>query len=96
MPRRERPCVSPRLKEALTKGYHVTVMTDGITALRSFSHDPSRFDLVLTDRTMPGITGLELAGNALRSDRTCRIFFVRAIATPSRRTFPDQWVSWRF
>ena len=42
-------------------GYHVTSMTDSREAFELFSRDPSRFDLVFTDQTMPKITGLRLA-----------------------------------
>ncbi len=50
----------------LTKfGYEVTTMTNSAKALETFSSDPSRFDLVITDQTMPGITGLRLAQEML-------------------------------
>jgi CheY-like chemotaxis protein len=42
-------------------GYEVTVKNDGIEALALFRADPSRLDLVMTDQTMPGMTGIELA-----------------------------------
>ncbi|MRR08270.1 MAG: response regulator, partial [Deltaproteobacteria bacterium] len=42
-------------------GYEVTSMTDGEAAFALFAEDPSRFDLVFTDQTMPKITGLKLA-----------------------------------
>ena len=42
-------------------GYEVTAMNDSTEAFEAFSSDPSRFDLVITDQTMPGITGLNLA-----------------------------------
>ncbi|HEY3278754.1 MAG TPA: PAS domain S-box protein [Syntrophorhabdaceae bacterium] len=42
-------------------GYIVTATTDSIEALQVFSQDPLRFDLIITDQTMPGITGLRLA-----------------------------------
>ncbi len=42
-------------------GYTVTGMTSGSEALALFRRDPARFDLVITDQTMPGLTGLELA-----------------------------------
>ncbi len=38
-------------------GYSVTALTDATEALKTFSSDPSRFDLVITDQTMPGMTG---------------------------------------
>jgi CheY-like chemotaxis protein len=47
-------------------GYHVCTETDSITALAKFKDDPSAFDLVITDQTMPGLTGLELARSMLR------------------------------
>ncbi len=39
-------------------GYSVTEAKDGVEALELFA--PGRFDLVLTDCEMPGITGTEL------------------------------------
>jgi len=42
-------------------GYRVSVATDGRTALAMFQADPAGFDLVVTDFTMPGMSGLELA-----------------------------------
>jgi len=42
-------------------GYYVTVETDSRSALSIFKLDPAAFDLVVTDQTMPGMTGEELA-----------------------------------
>ncbi|MGA3114998.1 MAG: PAS domain S-box protein [Syntrophobacteraceae bacterium] len=42
-------------------GYHVTAKTDSIEALETFRSKPEEFDLVITDMTMPGLTGRELA-----------------------------------
>ena len=50
-----------RMLESL--GYEVTATTDSREALRVFSEDPGRFDLVFTDQTMPGMTGVQLAGH---------------------------------
>ena len=47
-------------------GYEVTAMNDSTEAFETFSSDPSRFDLVITDQTMPGITGLNLARELLK------------------------------
>ena len=41
-------------------GYEATGMTDSFEALRLFEANPEHFDLVITDQTMPGMTGLEL------------------------------------
>ena len=46
-------------------GYAVTALTDSTEALKLFSVDPSRFDLVITDQTMPKLTGLNLARKIL-------------------------------
>jgi PAS domain S-box-containing protein len=48
-----------RLLESL--GYSVVSMTNSIEALELFRHDPYRFDLVITDMTMPHMTGDMLA-----------------------------------
>jgi len=46
-------------------GYEVTCRTDSREALALFRLDPSRFDLVITDQTMPEMTGIELASAIL-------------------------------
>lgn len=47
-------------------GYRVTGMTNGASALEHFQADPARFDLVITDLTMPRMTGERLAEELLR------------------------------
>jgi PAS domain S-box-containing protein len=42
-------------------GYLVTGETRSVRALEIFSEDPDQFDLVVTDQTMPNLTGLLLA-----------------------------------
>lgn len=42
-------------------GYQVTATTDAEEALKIFSEDPSAFDLIVTDQTMPLFTGVRLA-----------------------------------
>lgn len=42
-------------------GYHVVSSTSGPEALALFRKDPHDFDLVITDYTMPRMTGLDLA-----------------------------------
>ncbi|MBI5186849.1 MAG: response regulator [Nitrospinae bacterium] len=47
-------------------GYRTQATTSGLEALELFRADPFRFDLVITDQTMPKITGEALAGEMLR------------------------------
>ena len=46
-------------------GYAVSPFTDSREALAAFRGAPDTFDLVITDLTMPGVTGLELAQELL-------------------------------
>jgi PAS domain S-box-containing protein len=42
-------------------GYKVTVKTDSYEALETFRAQPFEFDLIISDKTMPGLTGFDLA-----------------------------------
>ena len=62
-------------EEAITKlgrislerlGYKVTVVSDGPKALEIFTANPDRFNLVVTDQTMPNMTGETLAHELLK------------------------------
>ncbi len=46
-------------------GYEVTAVTASTEAWRIFLGDTMRFDLVITDQTMPGMTGTMLAEKIL-------------------------------
>jgi CheY-like chemotaxis protein len=47
-------------------GYSVTGVTDSAEALELFKNVPYLFDLVITDQTMPDITGTEMSKQLLR------------------------------
>jgi len=47
-------------------GYDVTTRTSSIEALELFKNQPDRFDLVITDMTMPNMTGEDLAQELIR------------------------------
>ncbi len=53
-----------RLLERL--GYRVTAKPSGRTALTAFKRKPDAFDLLITDQTMPRMSGVELAGGTGR------------------------------
>jgi signal transduction histidine kinase/ActR/RegA family two-component response regulator len=46
-------------------GYQVTSRTSSVEALKAFEARPDKFDLVITDMTMPNMTGAELAPRLL-------------------------------
>jgi DNA-binding NtrC family response regulator len=54
-------------------GYNVTVSTDSREALSIFRIKPEGFDLVITDMTMPNMSGAELAGELIKIRRNMPI-----------------------
>ena len=44
------------------ENYNIIKLSDGIEALEIFGRKKDEIDLVITDQTMPEITGIELAG----------------------------------
>jgi PAS domain S-box-containing protein len=59
-------------EESLTKftaelldihGFQVTIANSGSQGLEIYKNSPEAFDLVITDQTMPGMTGIELSKN---------------------------------
>ena len=47
-------------------GYTVTTRTSSVEALELFRSRPQAFDIVVTDMTMPNITGDKLAGELMK------------------------------
>lgn len=47
-------------------GYQVTAVTSSTEALSLFQQSPDRFDAVITDQTMPTLTGLELTKRIIK------------------------------
>ena len=56
--------VGQRMLERL--GYQAVVRTSSLAALETFRQTPHHFDLVITDQTMPHMTGEALAGELRR------------------------------
>ena len=49
-------------------GYEVVTRTSSVEAVELFRRHPDRFDLIITDMTMPNMTGLDLAQELTRID----------------------------
>ncbi len=47
-------------------GYNTLAKADSREALETFRNSPDSFDLVITDQTMPGLTGMDLARQILK------------------------------
>ena len=47
-------------------GYEVTALTSSLEALAIFQNQPDLFDAIITDQTMPGITGMDLSRKILQ------------------------------
>lgn len=47
-------------------GYQVTSYTDSIEAFEAFRADPEGFDLIITDQSMPQLSGLELSAEVFK------------------------------
>ncbi|WP_169400701.1 hybrid sensor histidine kinase/response regulator [Desulfobacter curvatus] len=63
----DEPAILEILKNILSYyGYQVSVFHDGKSALESFSKSPDYFDVVITDMTMPGMTGKVLSEEILK------------------------------
>jgi CheY-like chemotaxis protein len=57
------------------RGYHVDVASNGAAAWETVAQDPTRFDVVITDNQMPGMSGVELAQKLRANGFAGRIVF---------------------
>ena len=57
--RSNRPCLKAHLT---TAGYAPELCNDGMEALDALERNPARYDVVLLDRNMPRMNGIELLG----------------------------------
>ena len=69
-------------------GYKVTARTSSVETLEVFKNKPDAFDLVITDMTMPNMTGKELAKElmSIRPDIPMILFYVPVSANRSMKT----------
>jgi two-component system, cell cycle sensor histidine kinase and response regulator CckA len=62
----DEPMIASMAEEMLSfLGFSISSVTDSRAALDIFAASPVKFDIVITDQTMPGLTGLELARKLL-------------------------------
>jgi len=67
----DEPALAETTKHMLDRlGYQAVFRTNGIEALEAFRNQPEGkgFDMVITDMTMPHLTGLDLAKELLKLD----------------------------
>ena len=57
----ERPLVALAEETLAALGYEPAGSDSSLAALQAFRAEPGRYDMVLTDETMPDMSGLELA-----------------------------------
>ena len=62
----EEPLVFLATRMLRRMGFQVEGFTDPSEALREFKSDPQKWDMVITDLGMPGMSGLDLAAELLR------------------------------
>ena len=70
--------VGRRLLEGL--GYTVTTSRSSVEAISLFARSPYGYDAVVTDQTMPGVTGVQLADVLLAMRRDIPIVLVTGLA----------------
>jgi DNA-binding NtrC family response regulator len=64
-------------------GHSVVTYSDATEALEAFKRDPDGFDLVLTDMSMPGTSGLEFAEKVLKVSPTACVIIATGCEDPN-------------
>lgn len=61
-------------------GYKVSIKSDSQSALREFNKEPEKYDLLVTDQSMPNITGTELAGMMKKISPALKVIIITGYA----------------
>jgi CheY-like chemotaxis protein len=72
-------------------GYRVTSRTSSVEALNAFKGSPNGFDLVITDMTMPQMTGLQLAQDLKKLHRNIKIIICTGFSEQLNEASADRW-----
>jgi CheY-like chemotaxis protein len=79
----EEPLVRLGEEALAAMGYEPTGFTSAGAALQAFRSDPGRFDIVLSDESMPDMTGSELAAEIRRLKPGMPIVLMSGFVTPA-------------
>lgn len=66
-------------------GHKVQVVAEGEQALASVRVDPNAFDLLITDHSMPGMTGVELVQRLREQSYRGKVMVLSAYLSPENR-----------
>ena len=74
-------------------GYSISVTNDSEAALKLFVTSADHFDLVITDQTMPKLTGIDVIKEIKKLDPTSPLFSAPVTAARLIKATPLNWVS---
>lgn len=73
----DRDYISKMIKNMLSEiGFEVTIFNNSIAAYEHFENNSQVYDLVITDRTMPDMTGLELSAKIKEKNKKIPIILI--------------------
>jgi len=70
-------------RELTKRGHSITTANDATTALEAYTKEPQRFDLVITDMSMIGMSGLEFAQEILKLNPTAEVIILSGCEDPN-------------
>jgi len=93
----DEPALLSMLQQYLSRvGFEVIISASAERALRLFQERPGRFDLVLADITMPGMSGEELAVEVFRADPRVSVILCSGYACSPLSIPPEHAAQVRF
>jgi len=88
----EEQIVRPLQKILNRMGYEVVISTSSAEAWRLFCENPNGFDLVLTDQTMPEMTGTELTNRIKELRPEIPIVLITGLDSPPTSDYGSEGV----